>query len=182
MRNDQAIWPQTPKKREEKPIVKKKEKEPKEKDAKEAKDAKEDATEAKEGPEKEAKDKEASEAKDKEAAEAKDKEAAEPKDKEAGQAKDKEAKEKAPEEEVEAPEEPDYPSLQERLTINNSRKGESFIIITDSVRTDYGVFSVRVENDHGICTATCEVNVLGKTLFHSILFSGYLLGHIGRHT
>lgn len=160
MRNDLIIRPETPKKRPEKPVVKKKkEKEPKE-EAKEAKEAKEGAPETKEGAEKKE-----PEAKDKEAAEAKDKPAAEDKDKEAAAAKDKEAKkeEKAPEEEVEEPEEPFHPPLQERLTIDNSRKGESTIIISDSVRSDYGVFSVRVENDHGICTATCEVNVLGKT-------------------
>lgn len=167
MRNDLIIRPETPKKRPEKPVVKKKkEKEPKE-EVKDAKEAKEEAPETKEGAEKKE-----PEAKEKEAAEAKDKPAAEDKDKEA---KDKEAKkeEKAPEEEVEEPEEPFYPPLPERLTINNSRRGESTLIIRDSVRSDFGVFSVRVENDHGICTATCEVNVLGKTCFtlsHSNLF------------
>lgn len=67
--------------------------------------------------------------------------------------------EEAPEPEVE---ESDYPTINERLSINNRRRGVSSVLIKDSVRADHGVYMVKVENDHGSASATCEVNVLGK--------------------
>lgn len=60
------------------------------------------------------------------------------------------------------PEVPSYPSLQERLSIDLRKQGESTAIVQDSIRNDHGVFTIRVENDHGIASASCEVNVLGK--------------------
>lgn len=92
----------------------------------------------------------------------------EDKDKKEEKTKEEEKKEeekKEKEKEAEEPEEPEdeyHPSLNERLTIDNSRKGESFILVKDVIRGDYGVFTIKVENDHGIASATCEVNVLGK--------------------
>lgn len=80
--------------------------------------------------------------------------------KEADQKKEEEKKEEAAEQEVE---EPDYPTINERLTINNSRRGVSSVIITDSVRTDHGVYMIKVENGQGVASATCQVNVLGET-------------------
>lgn len=77
----------------------------------------------------------------------------------------KEEEKKEPVQEVEEPEEPEeeyHPSLNERLTIDNSRTGESNIFVKDCIRGDHGVFTIKVENDHGIASATCEVNVLGK--------------------
>uniref|UniRef100_A0A3B4TD88 Immunoglobulin like and fibronectin type III domain containing 1, tandem duplicate 2 n=1 Tax=Seriola dumerili TaxID=41447 RepID=A0A3B4TD88_SERDU len=49
-----------------------------------------------------------------------------------------------------------------RLAIDNSHRGTSSVVITDSFRADHGVYMVKVENDHGIASATCEVNVLGE--------------------
>lgn len=62
-----------------------------------------------------------------------------------------------PEEEL-----PDYPTLQERLTIHDKKRGESSCIVRDTIRGDHGVYTIKVENDHGIASATCEVNVLGE--------------------
>lgn len=77
----------------------------------------------------------------------------------------KEKKEEEKEKEVEEPEEPEeayHPSLNERLTIDSKRKGESFIIVKDTIRADHGVFTIKVENDHGVASASCEVNILGE--------------------
>lgn len=60
------------------------------------------------------------------------------------------------------PEEPSYPSLPERLSIDMSRKGESTALVHDCVRRDHGKYMIKVENDHGVASASCEVNVLGK--------------------
>ncbi|KAJ8416941.1 hypothetical protein AAFF_G00328190 [Aldrovandia affinis] len=69
--------------------------------------------------------------------------------------KDKDAPD-APDE----PEVPSYPSLQERLSIDLRKQGESTAIVQNSVRDDHGVFTIKVENDHGIASASCEVIVL----------------------
>lgn len=93
-----------------------------------------------------------------------DKEKKEEKTKEEEEKK-KEEEKKEKEKEVEEPEEPEeeyHPSLNERLTIDNSRMGESDVLVKDVIRSDHGVFTIKVENDHGIASATCEVNVLGK--------------------
>lgn len=135
MRNNSTIWPEPLKKRPERPIKKKKEKE-KEKEEKKEADA-----------EKKEEDKEAKKEEDKEKKE------------------EEKEKEKEKVKEVEEPEEPEeayHPSLNERLTIDSKRKGESFIIVKDSIRGDHGVFTIKVENDHGIASASCEVNVLGE--------------------
>lgn len=58
--------------------------------------------------------------------------------------------------------EPFHLSLPERLTVDNSRQGESELSVRDSLRADYGIFTIKVKNDHGVAKATCEVNVLGK--------------------
>lgn len=88
--------------------------------------------------------------------------------KEGEEKKEEEKKEEAAELEVE---EPDYPTINERLTINNSRRGVSSVMIRDSVRADHGVYMVKVENDHGIASATCEVSVLGENDFFILLHS-----------
>lgn len=142
MRNNSSIWPEPLKKRPERPIKKKKEKE-KEKEKEEKKEA--DAEKKEADAEKKEEDKEAKKEEDKE--------------------KKEEEKEKEKEKEVEEPEEPEeayHPTLNERLTIESKRKGESFIIIKDTIRGDHGVFTIKVENDHGIASASCEVNVLGE--------------------
>lgn len=56
------------------------------------------------------------------------------------------------------------PPLLERLSFDQSKKGETAMLVRDSVRTDHGLFTIQVENTHGIATASCEVNVLGKML------------------
>lgn len=61
--------------------------------------------------------------------------------------------------------EPFHLSLPERLTVDNSRQGESELSVRDSIRADYGVFTIKVENDHGVAKASCEVNVLGMQTF-----------------
>ncbi len=91
-------------------------------------------------------------------------------EKKEGEQKTEEKKEEeAAEPEVE---ETDYPTINERLAIDNSRRGVSSVVIRDSVRADHGVYMVKVENDHGIASATCEVNVLSENyfLFCFILF------------
>lgn len=71
--------------------------------------------------------------------------------------------EKKEEESVELElEESEYPTINERLAIDNRRRGTSSIVIKDSIRPDHGIYMVKVENDHGIASATCEVNVLGE--------------------
>ncbi|KAJ8352204.1 hypothetical protein SKAU_G00236800 [Synaphobranchus kaupii] len=60
------------------------------------------------------------------------------------------------------PEEPYHPSLPERLSFDMSKKGESSLMIRDAIRSDHGMFVIKVENIHGVDTASCEVNVLDK--------------------
>lgn len=52
--------------------------------------------------------------------------------------------------------------LTQRLSIDNSKKGESQLRVRDSVRPDHGLFMIKAENDHGIAKAPCTVCVLGK--------------------
>lgn len=132
--NNQVIRPEPLRKRPEKPLRKKVEKKEEKKETGEAEKKEEKEGEVKEGEEK----KEGEEEKTGEETK-KEEEAAEP--------------------EVE---ESDYPTLNERLTINNRRRGTSSVVITDSFRADHGVYMVKVENNHGTASATCEVNVLGE--------------------
>lgn len=132
MRDNSTIWPEPLKKRPERSIKKKKKE--KEKEEKMEVDAEKKEADAKKEEDKEAKE------------------------------EDKE-KEKEKEKEVEDPEEPEeayHPTLNERLTIESKRKGESFIIVNNTIRGDHGIFTIKVENDHGFASASCEVNVLGK--------------------
>lgn len=99
--------------------------------------------------------------KEKKAEEEKIEEDKEKKEEKMKEEQDKKEKEKEAEE-PEEPEEEYHPSLNERLTIDNSRKGESCILVKDVIRGDHGVFTIKVENDHGVASAVCEVNVLGK--------------------
>lgn len=138
--NNQVIQPEPLRKRPEKPLKKKVEKKEEEKKEGEA-----EKKEVKEGEEK----KEGEVKKEGEEKKAEEKKAEEEKKKE----------EEAAEPEVE---ETDYPTINERLSINNSRRGVSSIVITDSMRVDHGVYMVKVENDHGKASVTCEVNVLGE--------------------
>ncbi|XP_064868260.1 titin-like [Oncorhynchus nerka] len=138
-RNDIVIRPEAMKKRPEKPIVKKKKEE-----KKEVKEGEKKEGEVKEGEKKEVKDEEKKEVKEGEVeVPATEAPAAEP------------APEEPEEEEL-----PDYPTLQERLTIHDKKRGESSCIVRDTIRGDHGVYTIKVENDHGIASATCEVNVL----------------------
>lgn len=98
----------------------------------------------------------------------------EKKEGEVKEGEEKKEEEKKKEEEAAEPEveETDYPTINERLAIDNSRRGASSVVIRDSFRADHGVYMVKVENDHGIASATCEVNVLGENSFtFSVLYS-----------
>lgn len=59
-------------------------------------------------------------------------------------------------------EEPFVLSLTERLSIDNSKKGESQLRVRDSIRPDHGQYMIKAENDHGIAKAPCTVSVLGE--------------------
>lgn len=61
--------------------------------------------------------------------------------------------------------EPFHLSLPERLSIDNHRQGDSVLVVRDSIRPDHGTYTIRVENDHGVAKASCEVNVLGMPLY-----------------
>lgn len=136
--NNQVIQPEPLRKRPEKPLKKKVEKKEEEKKEEEKK-------EEAEGEKKEEKKQGEVEGEEK---------------KEEGEVKEgEEKKEEVAEPEVE---ELDYVTLKERLTINNSRRGVSSVVIRDSMRADHGVYMVKVENDQGIASAVCEVNVLGE--------------------
>lgn len=102
----------------------------------------------------------------KEAAEAEKKEEKEGEEKKEGEEEKKVAEEEKKEEAAAEPEveESDYPTINERLAVDNRRRGTSSIVVRDSIRADYGVYMVKVENDHGTASATCEVNVLGENL------------------
>ena len=58
-------------------------------------------------------------------------------------------------------EEPFVLPLTQRLSIDNSKKGESQLRVRDSLRPDHGLYMIKVENDHGIAKAPCTVCVLG---------------------
>lgn len=60
--------------------------------------------------------------------------------------------------------------LRERLGLDQTQKGKSALMIRDSVRADHGDFTIMVENTHGVATATCNVNVLGKTCDLQVLW------------
>ena len=70
----------------------------------------------------------------------------------------KKSKSKVPE-----PEEVFVSPILQRLSFDQSKKGQTAIMVRESVRVDHGRFTIRVENSHGVATASCEVNVLGKT-------------------
>lgn len=53
--------------------------------------------------------------------------------------------------------------LRERLGLDQTKKGQSALMIRDAVRADHGDFTIHVENTHGVATASCVVNVLGET-------------------
>lgn len=61
-------------------------------------------------------------------------------------------------------EEPFVLPLTERLSIDNSKKGESQLRVRDSLRPDHGQYMIKAENDHGVAKAPCTVSVLGKLL------------------
>lgn len=85
-------------------------------------------------------------------------------EKKEGEEEEKKEEEKKEEEETAEPEEEetDYPTINERAAIDNRRRGTSSVVIRDSFRADHGVYMVKVKNDHGTASATCEVNVLGE--------------------
>ncbi|XP_030613936.1 titin-like, partial [Archocentrus centrarchus] len=71
--------------------------------------------------------------------------------------KKKKTKAKVPEPEVEF-----VTPLRERLGIDQTKKGRSALMIRDAVRVDHGTFTIKVENTHGVATASCTVNVQDK--------------------
>ncbi|NXI20311.1 TITIN protein, partial [Irena cyanogastra] len=50
--------------------------------------------------------------------------------------------------------------IKKRVTAPRKKKGESILSVRDSIRADHGTFTIKVENDHGVAKASCEVNVL----------------------
>lgn len=65
---------------------------------------------------------------------------------------------------VPEPEEEFVTPLRERLGLDKTTKGQSALMIRDSLRVDHGNYTIRVENTHGVAFATCYVNVLGKDI------------------
>lgn len=65
---------------------------------------------------------------------------------------------------VPEPEEEFVTPLRERLGLDQTKKGQSALMIRDAVRADHGNFTIQLENTHGVATASCDVNVLGKTM------------------
>ena len=75
----------------------------------------------------------------------------------------KEEEKKEEEQPAEAePEESDYPTINERLSLEDCKRGESRIVVKDTIRGDHGVYTITVKNDQGKASASCDVNVLGK--------------------
>lgn len=52
--------------------------------------------------------------------------------------------------------------MRERLGLDQTQKGQSLLMIREAVRADHGNFTIQVENAHGVASASCTVNVLGK--------------------
>lgn len=63
---------------------------------------------------------------------------------------------------VPEPEEEFVTPLRERLGLDQTQKGQSVLMIREAVRADHGDFTIHVENTHGVASASCIVNVLGK--------------------
>lgn len=53
--------------------------------------------------------------------------------------------------------------MRERLGLDQTKKGQSALMIREAIRVDHGNFTIKVENTHGVATASCFVNVLGET-------------------
>lgn len=62
------------------------------------------------------------------------------------------------------PEEEFHPPLPDRLSFDQSKRGENALMVREAIRDDHGLFTIRVENAHGFATASCDVNVLGKCI------------------
>lgn len=60
------------------------------------------------------------------------------------------------------PEEVFHPPLVDRLSFDQTKRGETAMMVRDAIRDDHGLFTIRVENTHGFATASCEVNVTGR--------------------
>lgn len=67
------------------------------------------------------------------------------------------------------PEEVFHPPLLDRLSFDQSKRGETALMVRDAIRDDHGLFTIRVENTHGFATAACVVNVLGRFLCFMLL-------------
>lgn len=63
---------------------------------------------------------------------------------------------------VPEPEEEFITPLRERLGLDQTQKGQSVLMIREAVRADHGNFTIQVENTHGVASASCIANVLGK--------------------
>lgn len=59
--------------------------------------------------------------------------------------------------------------LRERLGLDKTKRGQSAMMIRDAIRTDHGTFTIQVENTHGVATASCDVNVLGKKILRQLV-------------
>lgn len=69
------------------------------------------------------------------------------------------------------PEEVFHPPLPDRLSFDQSKRGETAMMVRDAIRDDHGLFTIRVENTHGFATASCDVNVLGGLLCFMLVLS-----------
>lgn len=65
---------------------------------------------------------------------------------------------------VPEPEEEFLTPMRERMGLDQTQRGQSALMIRDAIRPDHGNFTIKVENIHGAATASCVVNVLGKTV------------------
>lgn len=71
---------------------------------------------------------------------------------------------------VPEPEEEFVSPMHERLGLDQTKKGRSALMIREAIRADHGTFTIKVENTHGVATASCFVNVLGKKKFNLVCF------------
>lgn len=76
---------------------------------------------------------------------------------------------------VPEPEEEFVSPLLERLGLDQTKKGQSVLMVREAIRADHGKFTIQVENTHGVATASCVINVLGKTNIYLLSFMAIVL-------
>ena len=68
-----------------------------------------------------------------------------------------------------------HPPLPDRLSFDQSKRGETAMMVRDSIRGDHGKYTIVVENQHGVAKASCEVNVQGKKVKRHIQNKPFLM-------